>query len=190
MRSGLMDTTRVRRQLLTLESLRVLVNIEICVHTECHGVQVRRLFVTEPDSFGCNWQIEWPIVHGHGGALSHPASRGHRANPGALQRGALSGRSDQAPVRGESIYQQALRQCVKEQDRNERQATVASLVLAARTACHAVLSPAGVWASGVATEGPRLCAMSSRARVHSGRNGPSDRLRYTWACHLPVSLEP
>jgi hypothetical protein len=63
MRSGLMDTTRVRRQLLTLESLRVLVNIEICVYTECHGVQVRRIFVTEPDAFGCNWQIEWPIVH-------------------------------------------------------------------------------------------------------------------------------
>ena len=26
-------------------------------------MQVRRIFVTEPDSFGCNWQIEWPIVH-------------------------------------------------------------------------------------------------------------------------------
>jgi len=62
MRSGLTDTTSVRRQLLTLESLRALVNIEICVYTECHAVQVRRIFVTEPDSFGCNWQAEWPTV--------------------------------------------------------------------------------------------------------------------------------
>jgi hypothetical protein len=63
MRSEITGTTRVRRQRLTLESLRVLVNIEICVYTECHGVQVRRIFVAEPDSFGCNWQVEWPTVH-------------------------------------------------------------------------------------------------------------------------------
>lgn len=52
-----------RRHLLTLESLRVLVNIEIYAHTECHGVQIRRLFITEPDVSGCNWQAEWPTVH-------------------------------------------------------------------------------------------------------------------------------
>ena len=58
-----MATTLVRRHLLTRESLRVLVNIEISVHTECHGVQIRRIFVTEPDAFGCNWQAELPTVH-------------------------------------------------------------------------------------------------------------------------------
>jgi hypothetical protein len=52
-----------RRHLLTLESLRVLVNIEISVHTECHGVQVRRIFKMEPDASGCNWQAVWPTVH-------------------------------------------------------------------------------------------------------------------------------
>ena len=41
----------------------MLVNIEISVHTECHGVQIRRIFVTEPDAFGCNWQAELPTVH-------------------------------------------------------------------------------------------------------------------------------
>lgn len=63
MQSGLTGTANVRRQLLTLEALRSLVNIEICAYTECHGVQVRRIFVMEPDSFGCNWQVEWPTVH-------------------------------------------------------------------------------------------------------------------------------
>jgi hypothetical protein len=63
MQNGLTGTVLVRRQLLPLESLRVLVNIEICAYTECHGVQVRRLFLTEPDAFGCNWQTEWPTVH-------------------------------------------------------------------------------------------------------------------------------
>lgn len=58
-----MPTALVRRQLLTLESLRVLVNIEINVHTECYGVQIRRIFVTEPDALGCNWQAELPTVH-------------------------------------------------------------------------------------------------------------------------------
>jgi hypothetical protein len=57
------SATLVRRQLLTLESLRVLVNIEINVHTECHGVFIRRIFVTEPDASGCNWQAELPTVH-------------------------------------------------------------------------------------------------------------------------------
>ena len=51
-----------RRHLLTLESLRVLINIEISVHTECHGAQIRRIFETEPDASGCNWQAEWPTV--------------------------------------------------------------------------------------------------------------------------------
>jgi hypothetical protein len=52
----------IRRHALTLESLRVLVNIELGVHTECHGVEVRRIFVTEPDASGCNWQAELPPV--------------------------------------------------------------------------------------------------------------------------------
>jgi hypothetical protein len=24
-------------------------------------VHIRRIFVTEPDAAGCNWQIEWPF---------------------------------------------------------------------------------------------------------------------------------
>jgi hypothetical protein len=51
-----------RRQVLTLESLRVLVNIELNVRTECHGVQIRRIIVIEPDVSGCNWQAEWPAL--------------------------------------------------------------------------------------------------------------------------------
>jgi hypothetical protein len=51
-----------RRQVLTLESLRVLVNIELNVHTECQGVQIRRIIVIEPDISGCNWQAEWPAL--------------------------------------------------------------------------------------------------------------------------------
>ncbi len=61
MQAGIAALTR--RHLLTLESLRVLINIEINVHTECHGVQVRRIFRTEPDASGCNWQAEWPTLH-------------------------------------------------------------------------------------------------------------------------------
>ncbi|HEY2967920.1 MAG TPA: hypothetical protein VGK75_06085 [Casimicrobiaceae bacterium] len=59
-----MDTSEIltRRQVLTLESLRVLVNIELNVHTECHGVQIRRIIVIEPDISGCNWQAEWPAL--------------------------------------------------------------------------------------------------------------------------------
>jgi hypothetical protein len=56
------NDTLVRRQVLTLESLRALVNIELEVHTECHGVQIRRVIVTEPDLSGCNWQAEWPTL--------------------------------------------------------------------------------------------------------------------------------
>jgi hypothetical protein len=63
MESDIPIATLVRRHLLTLESLRVLVNIEIHVHTECHGVFIRRIFVTEPDASGCNWQAELPTVH-------------------------------------------------------------------------------------------------------------------------------
>ncbi len=62
MQTGLTETASARRHLLTLESLRALANIEISVHTECHGVQIRRIFVTEPDALGCNWQAEWPTV--------------------------------------------------------------------------------------------------------------------------------
>ena len=51
-----------RRQVLTLESLRALVNIELNVHTECHGVQIRRIIAIEPDASGCNWQAEWPAL--------------------------------------------------------------------------------------------------------------------------------
>jgi len=56
------NETLVRRQVLTLESLRALVNIELNVRTECHGVQIRRIFVIEPDLAGCNWQAEWPAL--------------------------------------------------------------------------------------------------------------------------------
>ena len=54
------DDTLVRRRSLSLESLRMLVNIELRFHTECRGVHVRRIIVTEPDASGCNWQPEWP----------------------------------------------------------------------------------------------------------------------------------
>jgi hypothetical protein len=60
------NDTLVRRQVLMLESLRVLVNIELNVHTECHGVQIRRIIVIEPDSSGCNWQAEWPASRAAG----------------------------------------------------------------------------------------------------------------------------
>jgi hypothetical protein len=56
------NETLARRQVLTLESLRALVNIELNVRTECHGVQIRRIIVTEPDAAGCNWQAEWPAL--------------------------------------------------------------------------------------------------------------------------------
>lgn len=56
------ETTAVRRRTLALESLRMLVNIELNAHTECYGVHVRRIIVTEPDASGCNWTAEWPVV--------------------------------------------------------------------------------------------------------------------------------
>ena len=56
------NETLARRQVLTLESLRALVNIELNVHTECCGVQIRRIIVIEPDVSGCNWQAEWPAL--------------------------------------------------------------------------------------------------------------------------------
>ncbi|TMG81998.1 MAG: hypothetical protein E6H78_15660 [Betaproteobacteria bacterium] len=56
------DKTTVRRRVLMLESLRMLVNHELSMHTECYGVHVRRIFVTEPDASGCNWRAEWPVV--------------------------------------------------------------------------------------------------------------------------------
>jgi hypothetical protein len=77
-----MATVLVRRHLLTLESLRVLVNIEISVHTECHGVQIRRIFVTEPDARGCNWQAELPTVHA---ATAEPCRSQLRAVIGEIQ---------------------------------------------------------------------------------------------------------
>ena len=66
----------VRRHTLALESLRVLVNIELSVHTACDGVQIRRIFVTEPDASGCNWQAEWPPVRS---ALMEPCRSQLRA---------------------------------------------------------------------------------------------------------------
>ena len=56
------NDTLTRRRALTLESLRALVNIELNVRTECHGVQIRRIVVVEPDVSGCNWQAEEPTV--------------------------------------------------------------------------------------------------------------------------------
>jgi len=56
------NDTLTRRQVLTPESLRALVNIELNVHTECHGVRIRRIIVIEPDAWGCNWQAEWPAL--------------------------------------------------------------------------------------------------------------------------------
>ena len=57
------DKTTVRRRVLALESLRMLVNHELGMHTECFGIHIRRIVVTEPDASGCNWQAEWPVVH-------------------------------------------------------------------------------------------------------------------------------
>ena len=54
------DDTLVRRRPLTLESLRMLLNVELRFHGECYGVHVRRIIVTEPDASGCNWLPEWP----------------------------------------------------------------------------------------------------------------------------------
>jgi len=56
------DKTTVRRRVLALEALRMLVNHELGIHTECFGIHIRRIVVTEPDASGCNWQAEWPVV--------------------------------------------------------------------------------------------------------------------------------
>jgi hypothetical protein len=56
------EDTAVRKRALALESLRMLVNIELNAHTECYGVHIRRIIVTEPDASGCNWQVEWPVA--------------------------------------------------------------------------------------------------------------------------------
>jgi hypothetical protein len=60
------DKVVVRRRTLPLESLRHLLNRTLNEQTDCHGVLIRRIVVTETDSTGCNWQPEWP--------LSRPAS--------------------------------------------------------------------------------------------------------------------
>jgi len=59
---GFAQSSRVRRRLIALEALRMLVNHEVGMHTECFAIHIRRIVVTEPDASGCNWQIEWPIV--------------------------------------------------------------------------------------------------------------------------------
>ena len=48
------------RRELSVESLRGLVN-RLLSETDCLGVHVRRIIVTEPDASGCNWQPEWPV---------------------------------------------------------------------------------------------------------------------------------
>jgi hypothetical protein len=56
------QSSKVRRRVMALEALRMLVNHELGMHTECFGIHIRRIVVTEPDGSGCNWQVEWPIV--------------------------------------------------------------------------------------------------------------------------------
>jgi hypothetical protein len=55
------DKAVVRRRTLPLESLRHLLNRTLNEQTDCHGVLIRRIIVTETDSTGCNWQPEWPL---------------------------------------------------------------------------------------------------------------------------------
>ncbi|HZI84665.1 MAG TPA: hypothetical protein VFF44_12185, partial [Casimicrobiaceae bacterium] len=55
------DKPVVRRRALPVELLRALVNRALSMRTECEGVHVRRIVVTEPDASGCNWQPEWPL---------------------------------------------------------------------------------------------------------------------------------
>jgi len=50
-----------RRRELSVESLRALVNRLLSAETDCQGVHIRRIIVTEPDGSGCNWQPEWPV---------------------------------------------------------------------------------------------------------------------------------
>ena len=58
---GLEEKPVVSRRSLPLESLRALVDRSLLAHTQCEGIHIRRIFVTEPDATGCNWQIEWPF---------------------------------------------------------------------------------------------------------------------------------
>ena len=51
----------VRRRTLPLESLRYLLNRTLGEQTDCPGVLIRRIIVTETDRSGCNWQPEWPL---------------------------------------------------------------------------------------------------------------------------------
>ena len=76
MQAGNAATVLLRRRLLMLEPLRVLINIEINVRTECRGLTIRRIFVTEPDASGCNWQVDWPTVHA---AIAEPCRAQLRA---------------------------------------------------------------------------------------------------------------
>jgi len=50
-----------RRSVLSVESLRTLVNRLLSQQIDCQGVHIRRIIVTEPDASGCNWQPEWPV---------------------------------------------------------------------------------------------------------------------------------
>ena len=50
-----------RRHELSIESLRALLNRLLSEETDCLGVHIRRIIVTEPDASGCNWQPEWPV---------------------------------------------------------------------------------------------------------------------------------
>jgi hypothetical protein len=55
------DKVVVRRRTLPLESLRHLLNRTLSEQTDCHGVLIRRIIVSEVDNTGCNWQPEWPL---------------------------------------------------------------------------------------------------------------------------------
>jgi hypothetical protein len=61
MLAGLEDRPTLIRRALALDELRALVNRSIGAHTQCEGIHIRRIVVTEPDATGCNWQIEWPL---------------------------------------------------------------------------------------------------------------------------------
>jgi hypothetical protein len=72
----LAERPAIKRRTLALESLRMLVNIELNAHTECCGVHIRRIIVTEPDASGCNWMAEWPIVRAANLEPCHSQLRG------------------------------------------------------------------------------------------------------------------
>jgi hypothetical protein len=61
MSTSLEERIVVRRRTLPLESLRHLLNRTLNEQSDCHGVLVRRIVVTEIDNSGCNWQPEWPL---------------------------------------------------------------------------------------------------------------------------------